>query len=95
MSFLHFLINLFLSQLHPHFTDFFFLETSTLLAVPQLFNSLSASLSNLKSVNLQADYYAHPEHYAPVFHERIAPYASVIGMPLAEWLYQILFRCAL
>jgi alpha-aminoadipic semialdehyde synthase len=26
----------------------------------------------------KADYYAHPEHYAPVFHERIAPYASVI-----------------
>ncbi|GJM87063.1 hypothetical protein PR202_ga02981 [Eleusine coracana subsp. coracana] len=24
------------------------------------------------------DYYAHPEHYNPVFHERIAPYASVI-----------------
>ncbi|KAH9306499.1 hypothetical protein KI387_010903, partial [Taxus chinensis] len=24
------------------------------------------------------DYYAHPEHYYPVFHERIAPYASVI-----------------
>ncbi|VVA10133.1 PREDICTED: alpha-aminoadipic semialdehyde [Prunus dulcis] len=26
----------------------------------------------------KADYYAHPEHYNPVFHERIAPYASVI-----------------
>ncbi|KAJ1281347.1 hypothetical protein BS78_04G299100 [Paspalum vaginatum] len=26
----------------------------------------------------KADYYAHPEHYEPVFHERIAPYASVI-----------------
>ncbi|XP_062220508.1 alpha-aminoadipic semialdehyde synthase-like isoform X1 [Phragmites australis] len=26
----------------------------------------------------KADYYAHPEHYIPVFHERIAPYASVI-----------------
>ncbi|CAD6242052.1 unnamed protein product [Miscanthus lutarioriparius] len=26
----------------------------------------------------QADYYAHPEHYAPVFHEKIVPYASVI-----------------
>ncbi|KAL5207069.1 hypothetical protein ABZP36_031504 [Zizania latifolia] len=26
----------------------------------------------------KADYYAHPEHYRPVFHERIAPYASVI-----------------
>jgi len=26
----------------------------------------------------KADYYAHPEHYKPVFHERIAPYASVI-----------------
>ncbi|CAM0943629.1 unnamed protein product [Alopecurus aequalis] len=24
------------------------------------------------------DYYAHPEHYNPVFHERIAPYASAI-----------------
>ncbi|KAJ0981012.1 hypothetical protein J5N97_009267 [Dioscorea zingiberensis] len=24
------------------------------------------------------DYYAHPEHYDPVFHEKIAPYASVI-----------------
>ncbi|KAL6224334.1 hypothetical protein ACLB2K_003189 [Fragaria x ananassa] len=27
----------------------------------------------------KADYYAHPEHYNPVFHEKIAPYASVIG----------------
>ncbi|XP_027072191.1 alpha-aminoadipic semialdehyde synthase isoform X1 [Coffea arabica] len=26
----------------------------------------------------KADYYAHPEHYIPVFHEKIAPYASVI-----------------
>ncbi|PON39202.1 Hopanoid-associated sugar epimerase [Trema orientale] len=26
----------------------------------------------------KADYYAHPEHYRSVFHERIAPYASVI-----------------
>ncbi|XP_077240868.1 lysine-ketoglutarate reductase/saccharopine dehydrogenase bifunctional enzyme isoform X2 [Tasmannia lanceolata] len=26
----------------------------------------------------KADYYAHPEHYSPIFHERIAPYASVI-----------------
>ncbi|KAF8730179.1 hypothetical protein HU200_017151 [Digitaria exilis] len=26
----------------------------------------------------KADYYAHPENYTPVFHERIAPYASVI-----------------
>ncbi|CAN6253034.1 unnamed protein product [Urochloa humidicola] len=26
----------------------------------------------------KADYYAHPEHYTPVFHERIAPYATVI-----------------
>lgn len=26
----------------------------------------------------KADYYAHPEHYRPVFHETIAPYASVI-----------------
>ncbi|CAN1217013.1 Alpha-aminoadipic semialdehyde synthase [Linum perenne] len=26
----------------------------------------------------KTDYYAHPEHYKPVFHERIAPYASVI-----------------
>ncbi|XBI49177.1 hypothetical protein VPH35_112783 [Triticum aestivum] len=25
-----------------------------------------------------ADYYAHPEYYRPVFHERIAPYASAI-----------------
>lgn len=24
------------------------------------------------------DYYEHPEHYIPVFHEKIAPYASVI-----------------
>lgn len=28
----------------------------------------------------QADYYAHPEHYRPIFHEKVAPYASVIGM---------------
>nr|GMD41323.1 alpha-aminoadipic semialdehyde synthase [Ipomoea batatas] len=26
----------------------------------------------------KVDYYAHPEHYKPVFHEKIAPYASVI-----------------
>ncbi|VAI61790.1 unnamed protein product [Triticum turgidum subsp. durum] len=26
----------------------------------------------------KADYYAHPEYYRPVFHERIAPYASAI-----------------
>ncbi|RWR95819.1 Saccharopine dehydrogenase / Homospermidine synthase [Cinnamomum micranthum f. kanehirae] len=26
----------------------------------------------------KADYYAHPEHYNPIFHETIAPYASVI-----------------
>ncbi|PIA43283.1 hypothetical protein AQUCO_02000603v1 [Aquilegia coerulea] len=26
----------------------------------------------------KTDYYAHPEHYTPIFHERIAPYASVI-----------------
>ncbi|XP_057538815.1 alpha-aminoadipic semialdehyde synthase isoform X2 [Amaranthus tricolor] len=24
------------------------------------------------------DYYSHPEHYSPIFHERIAPFASVI-----------------
>ncbi|XP_024028450.1 alpha-aminoadipic semialdehyde synthase isoform X1 [Morus notabilis] len=26
----------------------------------------------------KVDYYTHPEHYNPVFHEKIAPYASVI-----------------
>ncbi|GMY36530.1 alpha-aminoadipic semialdehyde synthase isoform X1 [Fagus crenata] len=26
----------------------------------------------------KADYYAHPEHYNPIFHEKVAPYASVI-----------------
>ncbi|GMJ07576.1 LYSINE-KETOGLUTARATE REDUCTASE/SACCHAROPINE DEHYDROGENASE, SACCHAROPINE DEHYDROGENASE [Hibiscus trionum] len=26
----------------------------------------------------KVDYYAHPEHYNPIFHEKIAPYASVI-----------------
>ncbi|KAL1219562.1 Alpha-aminoadipic semialdehyde synthase [Cardamine amara subsp. amara] len=26
----------------------------------------------------KADYYAHPEHYNPVFHEKIAPYTSVL-----------------
>ncbi|EEF46191.1 alpha-aminoadipic semialdehyde synthase [Ricinus communis] len=26
----------------------------------------------------KADYYANPEHYKPIFHEKIAPYASVI-----------------
>ncbi|CAL5375673.1 hypothetical protein CsSME_00008955 [Camellia sinensis var. sinensis] len=26
----------------------------------------------------KVDYYAHPEHYSPIFHEKIAPYASVI-----------------
>ncbi|KAF6139907.1 hypothetical protein GIB67_009754, partial [Kingdonia uniflora] len=30
-------------------------------------------------VYVQVDYYAHPEHYNPVFHERIAPFASVIS----------------
>ena len=27
----------------------------------------------------QKHYYDHPEEYYPVFHETIAPYASVIG----------------
>ncbi|KAF7837603.1 alpha-aminoadipic semialdehyde synthase [Senna tora] len=27
----------------------------------------------------KADYYSHPEHYNPIFHEKVAPYASVIG----------------
>ncbi|MCI07813.1 alpha-aminoadipic semialdehyde synthase-like, partial [Trifolium medium] len=27
----------------------------------------------------KVDYYAHPEHYNPIFHEKVAPYASVIG----------------
>ncbi|XP_030470421.1 alpha-aminoadipic semialdehyde synthase isoform X1 [Syzygium oleosum] len=26
----------------------------------------------------KADYYAHPEHYSPIFHEKVAPYASII-----------------
>ncbi|CAL5199116.1 unnamed protein product [Lathyrus oleraceus] len=26
----------------------------------------------------KVDYYAHPEHYNPIFHEKVAPYASVI-----------------
>ncbi|KAK2999315.1 hypothetical protein RJ639_024199 [Escallonia herrerae] len=26
----------------------------------------------------KGDYYAHPEHYKPTFHEKVAPYASVI-----------------
>ncbi|KAI4379957.1 hypothetical protein MLD38_006193 [Melastoma candidum] len=26
----------------------------------------------------KADYYAHPEHYVPIFHDKVAPYASVI-----------------
>ncbi|KAL7207184.1 hypothetical protein ACSBR1_029202 [Camellia fascicularis] len=26
----------------------------------------------------KVDYYAHPEHYSPIFHEKVAPYASVI-----------------
>lgn len=26
----------------------------------------------------KADYYAHPEHYSPIFHKKVAPYASVI-----------------
>ncbi|XP_031375045.1 alpha-aminoadipic semialdehyde synthase [Punica granatum] len=26
----------------------------------------------------KADYYAHPEHYTPIFHEKVASYASVI-----------------
>ncbi|KAJ0091290.1 hypothetical protein Patl1_13709 [Pistacia atlantica] len=28
------------------------------------------------------DYYAHPEHYNPVFHKKIAPYASVIVLTI-------------
>jgi hypothetical protein len=39
---------------------------------------------------LQADYYAHPEHYSPIFHERIAPYASAIGMILNDCSYLVL-----
>ncbi|KAH9618009.1 hypothetical protein KSS87_016398 [Heliosperma pusillum] len=30
------------------------------------------------SIFNKADYYSHPEHYTPVFHEKIAPYASVV-----------------
>ncbi|XP_065848930.1 alpha-aminoadipic semialdehyde synthase isoform X2 [Euphorbia lathyris] len=30
----------------------------------------------------KADYYAHPEQYKPIFHEKIGPYASVIGTEL-------------
>ncbi|XP_023531703.1 alpha-aminoadipic semialdehyde synthase-like isoform X1 [Cucurbita pepo subsp. pepo] len=26
----------------------------------------------------RVDYYAHPDHYRPIFHEKIAPYASVL-----------------
>ncbi|RVW28651.1 Alpha-aminoadipic semialdehyde synthase [Vitis vinifera] len=33
----------------------------------------------------KADYYAHPENYSPIFHEKIAPYASVIGNQLHVW----------
>ncbi|KAK9274571.1 hypothetical protein L1049_021820 [Liquidambar formosana] len=33
---------------------------------------------DLAKVFDKVDYYAHPEHYSPVFHEKIAPYASVI-----------------
>ncbi|OMO86412.1 Saccharopine dehydrogenase / Homospermidine synthase [Corchorus olitorius] len=32
----------------------------------------------------KADYYAHPEHYNPIFHEKIAPYASVIGRDVSD-----------
>ncbi|GKB95846.1 hypothetical protein Tco_0981983 [Tanacetum coccineum] len=28
----------------------------------------------------KVDYYAHPERYRPIFHEKVAPYASVIGL---------------
>lgn len=31
----------------------------------------------------QVDYYAHPENYRPIFHEKIAPFASVIGRYLS------------
>ena len=31
------------------------------------------------SMICQDNYYAHPERYYPIFHEKIAPYASVIG----------------
>ncbi|GAY37557.1 hypothetical protein CUMW_029940 [Citrus unshiu] len=34
--------------------------------------------SRLPELFGKADYYAHPEHYNPVFHKKIAPYASVI-----------------
>uniref|UniRef100_A0A803M8V2 Saccharopine dehydrogenase (NAD(+), L-glutamate-forming) n=1 Tax=Chenopodium quinoa TaxID=63459 RepID=A0A803M8V2_CHEQI len=34
--------------------------------------------SRLPELFEKADYYSHPEHYSPIFHERVAPYASVI-----------------
>ncbi|XP_048133337.1 alpha-aminoadipic semialdehyde synthase isoform X2 [Rhodamnia argentea] len=34
--------------------------------------------SRLPELFQMADYYAHPEHYSPTFHEKVAPYASII-----------------
>lgn len=51
----------------------FFPEDSLLeiLTLEKLFSCLFSSY--------QADYYAHPENYRAVFHEKIAPFTSVIG----------------
>ncbi|GFY98590.1 lysine-ketoglutarate reductase/saccharopine dehydrogenase bifunctional enzyme [Actinidia rufa] len=51
------------------------------LGAQEIFKLLPHSFidpSRLPDLFGMADYYAHPEHYRPVFHEKIAPYASVI-----------------
>lgn len=37
----------------------------------------------------QTDYYAHPENYKPIFHEKIAPFASVIGQYLSLCVHEL------
>lgn len=50
-----------------------------------LYGNACRNLSNAAcSIAIQVDYYSHPERYTPIFHERIAPYASVIGMWLVS-----------
>lgn len=69
------------------------LSLCTLLLVPLYLTSLKMKASMFFACHdvtlcimltidlsfIQADYYAHPEQYKPAFHEKIAPYASVIG----------------
>lgn len=50
------------------------------LGIIEFVTILKHNVLILNILSCQVDYYAHPEHYKPIFHEKIAPYASVIGM---------------